>query len=129
MPNVNNPSGQDTSFHREAGKPRVDLLQWGAILAVGQVAEFGAKKYGDRNFEQYAQQWNWGQLFGSAIRHLIAWAMREDRDPESGLHHLAHAAWNILTLLDFVMRGLGNDDRTTVLTKDSIQVGQEADRG
>lgn len=114
--------GEDTPYHREAGKPRVDLLQFGALLEVAKVAAFGAKKYGERNWEKHANEWSWGALAASALRHLFAWLLHENNDQESGLSHLAHAAWNVLTLLELVIRKFGKDDRTTVMTKESIHV-------
>lgn len=99
-------------IHLDAGKPRLDLLQWRALREVAAVAEYGVRKYGERNWELHAERWRWGQILGSTFRHLSAWAVREDRDPESGLHHLAHAAWNAMTLLELVLANRGADDRS-----------------
>lgn len=101
-------------FHLDAGKPRFDLLQWRALRDVAAVAEYGCRKYGDRNWEECADRWAWGQLLGSTFRHLSAWALREDLDAESGLPHLAHAAWNALTILELSIAGRGKDDRTNL---------------
>ena len=38
----------------------------------------------------------WGQVFASLQRHLWAWWRGEDKDPESGLSHLAHATANVM---------------------------------
>ena len=37
-------------------------------------------------------------------RHLLAEAIGEKVDPESGLYHAAHAAWNALARLDLMLR-------------------------
>lgn len=34
-------------------------------------------------------------LVSSAVRHLVAYASGERKDPESGLSHLWHALWNV----------------------------------
>lgn len=111
------PRGSNSAFHLEAGKPRVDLLHWTALLGVAEVAAWGVAKYGERNWEEHAASWHWGQLLGSALRHIFYWAMREDLDPESGKPHLAHAVWNLCTLLELTSRGSGVDDRTKLMTR------------
>lgn len=35
----------------------------------------------------------------------------EDADSETGISHMAHAAWGCFTLLAYVDRGVGTDDR------------------
>jgi len=104
-------------YHLDQGKPRTDLLQFRALLAVAGVADYGVRKYGERNWEEHAERWEWGKLFGSAMRHAWSWMLREDLDPESGHHHLAHAAWNLLALLELVLAGRGRDDRALVSPK------------
>ncbi len=45
------------------------------------------------------------------MRHLIAWISGESYDKESGINHLAHAAANLMMLLEYQNRGTGEDDR------------------
>jgi hypothetical protein len=54
----------------------------------------------------------WKRVFGAAMRHLWAFWKGEEIDPESGLPHLAHAAWNIFTLLNYAKYRREYDDRT-----------------
>ncbi len=79
-----------------------------AIWEVGNVAGFGAKKYDRYNF---AKGYKWSLSYDAIQRHLMAFWSGENRDGESGLYHLAHAAWHCLTLLTFVIRKKGTDDR------------------
>lgn len=79
-----------------------------ALMEVGTVAGFGGDKYERYNF---AKGYKWSLSFDAMQRHLLAFWGGENRDPESGLFHLAHAAWHCLALLTFVMRGKGTDDR------------------
>jgi hypothetical protein len=44
---------------------------------------------------------DWGRLIAAIGRHLTDWQIGEDVDPEDGLSHLAHAAWNCLALLEY----------------------------
>ena len=64
-----------------------------AILAVSEVGTFGAAKYGDDNWKKVEDAQK--RYRDAAYRHLLA----EGCDVESGLPHLAHAAWNLLALL------------------------------
>lgn len=92
----------------DAGKPRMDLLPFDAVEGVARVLGYGAAKYAPRNWEKGMV---WGRLIAAALRHLFAFALGEDRDPESGLPHLDHAACCILFLSAYQKRGVGTDDR------------------
>lgn len=79
-----------------------------ALLEVGRVAGFGARKYARFNF---VRGYAWSLSFDALQRHLLAWADGEDRDPESGCLHMGHAAWHCLALMTFFLREKGTDDR------------------
>jgi hypothetical protein len=83
-----------------------------ALLRVAEVAGYGAKKYDRVN---YLKGFAWHLSFDAMQRHLLGFWGGEDIDPESGLPHLAHAAWHCLALLAFMEKGLGTDDRYTSL--------------
>lgn len=90
------------------GKTRVELIPPEHIEQLGKVFSHGAKKYNDWN---WMKGFPWLQPFASAMRHMLAWAGGEDHDDESGLHHLAHAAWNCLAITYFHQHAIGHDDR------------------
>lgn len=94
--------------HLDAGKPRVDLIPSCAILDIGRVFAYGSNKYGDFNWRRGMP---WLKLYGSTLRHLYKWAAGEKLDDESALPHLAHAAANILMLMDYAHHHLGEDNR------------------
>lgn len=102
----------DKPWHKDGGKPRVDLMPPLPLFQVGHVLAFGLKKYGARNWEDYAAKWSWGDLLGSTLRHVFAWMAGEDLDPESKLPHLAHALCDLMMLLQLVLCATGQDDRT-----------------
>jgi len=81
-----------------------------AIMRVAEVAGFGAEKYSKLN---YMRGFDWSLAYDAAQRHLHEFWKGVDTDPESGLPHLAHAAWQCLALISFLERGLGTDDRYT----------------
>lgn len=79
-----------------------------ALLELGAVARMGADKYGDHNFRK---GYEWSKCYNALHRHLAAFWSGEDLDPESGLPHLAHAAWHCLTLISFMREHPEYDDR------------------
>ena len=94
-------------------KVRLDLLPADPIIDVGKVLTYGAKKYSERNWEKGLA---WSRCYGAALRHLLAWHKGETTDPETGLNHLAHAACEILFLLEFSRTHPELDDRPSSLT-------------
>lgn len=82
----------------DAGKARFDLVPFAALEEVVRVLEFGAAKYsaGNWRFVENARV----RYLAAALRHISAWARGQRNDPESGRHHLAHAACCVLFLLD-----------------------------
>ena len=79
-----------------------------ALLQVAQVAGYGGRKYERLN---YMKGYAWSLSFDAMQRHLLHFWAGEDIDEESGLPHLAHAAWHCLALLAFAGNQLGTDDR------------------
>lgn len=106
-----------TAAKKDDGKPRMDLIPPEALMALGEVLGFGARKYADRNWEQGM---DWGRFVGAAMRHFVAWQAGEDEDPESGMPHLWHVLTNIAFLTAFEVRGAGNDDRTTYCRTEEV---------
>ena len=92
----------------DAEKIRVDLIPARATEEVGKVFTFGAKKYGDRNWEKGM---DWTRMIASSKRHLLAIEKGEDYDPESGLLHSAHLACNSLMLTEYYHIHQKGDDR------------------
>ncbi len=94
---------------------RFDLIPFDALEEVARVYGVGAQKYSDDN---WLKGYAWRLSAGALLRHVARFMIGEDRDPETGCLHLAHAAWHCLTLLTFAMRGLGTDDRAVDEDKD-----------
>lgn len=69
-----------------------------AFEEINKVLTFGAKKYNDYNWKA---GFIWSRPFNACMRHLWAWWKGEDKDPETGISHLAHAACCIMMLLEF----------------------------
>lgn len=97
-----------TGTKNDADKERLDLLPMRAINEVGKVLTFGAKKYADNNWRGGMK---WGRLIGATLRHIFTFMGGEDTDKESGIHHLAHAATDVLFVLEYALTKTGEDDR------------------
>lgn len=91
------------------GKLRYDLIPPEALKGTAAILTFGARKYSDRNWEQGIA---YGRVYAALQRHLWAWWGKEERDHETGLSHLHHAACCIAFLQTFVERNRTElDDR------------------
>jgi hypothetical protein len=82
----------------DKGKPRMDLLPARALLDIGAVLAYGAERYGAENWRlvENARE----RYLAAALRHVFRWKLGEAADPESGLSHLAHAATNLMFMLE-----------------------------
>ena len=80
----------------DKGKPRMDLLMGmpDALEAVGRVLTYGSQKYAPGNWQDVPDLQR--RYLAAAMRHEIALARGEERDPETGEHHLAHVACCVL---------------------------------
>ncbi len=94
-----------SGIKKDNGKVRPSLVLSDmprALLAVAEVATFGAEKYSDGN---------WLHVDGALSRYTDAKDRHrlqggiEARDSESGLLHAAHEAWNALAVLELMIRG------------------------
>lgn len=86
----------------DSGKPRVGLVLGGfanALMLVSKVGTMGSIKYSANGWkfvpDGYAR---YKDAFG---RHWLYMEAGEEFDKESGLPHLAHAAWNLLAMLEY----------------------------
>jgi hypothetical protein len=98
----------NTGIKHDDGKPTLALLPPEALLEIAKVLDHGKRKYTAHNWRG---GFVWSRVSSAIMRHLFAWLMGEDRDPESGLLHLAHAGAGLLFLLTFQLTNTGEDDR------------------
>ena len=83
----------------DSGKNRFSLLPKGAVNKIIDVLEFGAKKYDVDNWQQVENAKT--RYYDATMRHIDLWWNGEKTDSETGIHHLAHAATNLLFLMWF----------------------------
>lgn len=89
-------------------KPRTELVDADAILELARVLTFGAKKYAANNWRNGIE---FSRVIGAALRHIYAIQQGEDRDPETGLLHSAHAMCELMFLTNFYKSHPELDDR------------------
>lgn len=92
----------------DQGKLPLHLLSTEAMNQTAAVLAFGAEKYAEHNWRK---GFAWSRPLSAAMRHITAFNAGEDKDPESGLSHLAHAACCIMFLLEFEKTHRNLDDR------------------
>jgi len=97
-----------SGIKHDDGKPDMSLLSTIALVKTAEVMSFGAKKYSANNWRG---GFAWSRPLAAAARHLYAYIGGEDKDPESGLSHLAHCACCIMFLLEFETTRQDLDDR------------------
>jgi hypothetical protein len=102
------PEGEARKSAESATKPRLELVPWAAVSEIAEVLTFGAAKYDANNWCRGAR---WGRYFAALCRHIFAWWSGEEKDPETGKSHLAHAGCCLLFLMEYQRNGWGSDDR------------------
>jgi len=100
--------GKEDGAKFDDGKERFDLLPIYPLWEIVRVYTYGTQKYDDDNWRRGMK---WGKLIAAALRHFFKWMMGEKYDDESGLHHLAHCAWQCMALMEYERIGAGEDTR------------------
>lgn len=77
-----------------------------ALLAVGEVADYGARKYSRGGCLSVPDGQTRYEAAG--MRHALKRHKGEECDDESGMLHLAHEAWNAIAKLELYLRSKEN---------------------
>ena len=99
-------AGKALKFDQD--KLPLNLLSTEAMNQTAAVLKFGAQKYAEHNWRK---GFTWSRPLAAAMRHLTAFNDGEDKDPESGLSHIAHAACCLMFILEFEKTHPELDDR------------------
>ncbi len=87
-----------------SSKVEFDDLPLLGLVEVARVGSYGRRKYAKHNWRGEAPT---SQYLNCALRHIFKYMYGEIHDGESSFKHIAHAAWNLLTLLE--KEALGED--------------------
>ena len=91
---------------------RFSLIPPHALREVAEVYGYGAAKYDSRNWESGLP---YSIVLDAAQRHINMFLSGVDIDDESTHHHLAHAVFGLLSVLEYQLTGYTEgDDRTTL---------------
>lgn len=101
-----------SAIKHDRKKPKHILLPPSSLVGIGKVFTYGERKYHAYNYKT-GKGLDWDQPYSACLRHLFAWAAKEDNDRESGYNHLYHAGCCIMMLIDLVDNGIGKDTRFT----------------
>lgn len=74
----------------------------GAISGVASISEFGSRKYAWNGYRYVPDGIN--RYTDAMVRHLVAEATGEVLDPDSGLPHAWHVAWNALARAELMLQ-------------------------
>ena len=87
---------------RMDGKLRWELLPLGTIEEIVKTYTFGAEKYGPNNWMNLENGYE--RYKAALLRHLVSYEKGETHDRESGIHALAHMAWNAIAMLHLALK-------------------------
>jgi hypothetical protein len=90
-------------------KPSAHFIPPTAIVHLSRAMMEGAAKYGAYNWRESAVDVT--TYYSAALRHWMLFLSGEDRDPETGLHHLGYAMACAAIVLDAQAAGKLVDDR------------------
>jgi hypothetical protein len=86
----------------------MSLLSSKFLLGMGQVMEFGQRKYDQNNWRKGIEV---SRLLDAANRHLLKWTEGDEQDEESGQDHLFHAAVDLMMAWETARNRPSFDDR------------------
>ena len=93
-------ASQVEGFKYDEGKLRYDLIPPHALEMLATVYTHGAEKYSDVNYLN-GNGMPYRRILAALMRHVEAFRGGETYDPDSGLPHMAHAAWQCFTLMTY----------------------------
>lgn len=95
------PLMDNRGYKDDDAKNRMDLLPFDALAEVALTMTWGGIRYAPNN---WTLGMPYSRLEAAMLRHFSAYKGGEDRDPETGILHLAHAAFCLLALTSYQLR-------------------------
>lgn len=107
---------QVQTYSRECDVPPRFDFSIDDLECAARVFEYGTKKYAAWN---WAKGMKWSIPIGCAFRHMVAIALGEESDPESGELHWGHVMCNLIMLQHFMRYYPEGDDVAIPLCRTS----------
>lgn len=114
---------KEQALRYNKGKLRYDLQHPIATRGLVEVLTSGAEKYEERNWEKGM---SWTSVLASMKRHIAAFEMGEDYDPETGHLHVDHIQCNAHFLSSYYKIAPQYDDRRHKYLK-GLKIGLDID--
>ena len=87
--------------HDEDKAPLVHMLEVPRAMAgMCEVIAYGATKYEKNNWRKATSIEDQERCMSACLRHITSYHRGEFVDPDTGLHHLAHAITNLAFLIE-----------------------------
>ncbi|UOF79374.1 hypothetical protein [Caudoviricetes sp.] len=105
-------SPSDKGAKMDGDKPDLHLVLGDfsrALMAVGSIGTFGAKKYSKSGWLSVPD--GKSRYKSAGLRHYFYEEIEGLLDKDSGLLHAAHAAWNSLAYLELLLRDIEKNDK------------------
>lgn len=119
--------GKFVKFDSE--RSRLDLLQSGVIVELGQILRMGAEKYSPNNWKNCPREEVRERYVGAALRHTLAYLGGETNDPESGRNHAIHAMCSLMFVAAYDLDpSLGVKAETEVKAKTETTPERDVER-
>lgn len=96
------------AIKHDQGKAELSILPVEGLKYEAAALTYGKGKYGKGNFKLGME---YSRLIDAALRHIYAYAGKEDLDNESNIHHLGHAKATLAMLIYMIEHNVGQDDR------------------
>ncbi len=106
----------DQQFKFDKGKIQYRLIPPKALRAIAENLTYGAQKYAAHTWTQVEPE----RYLDAAYRHLESFRLGDRIDEESGLHHLAMAATNLMFLIEREYNGIPEDGRKVLTYHEEI---------
>lgn len=102
--------GPEEAYHNDEGKPDVTQVPYSTLVAIAGVLQQAeaSGKYPKHNWRKGTKH---TKFLASALRHIMRYLDGETIDPDSGKPHLDHGLANIAIVVEWISKGLGEDDR------------------
>lgn len=120
------PTTKETNPKDAVGSMKVGLsaVPPMVMLEVGLALQEGRLKYGANNWT--ASGVRASVYYDASWRHMLAWWLGQDVDPDSGLSHVTKAIAGLMVLRDAIIRGKLTDDRPPSFDIDWAELNKHA---